>query len=134
MYHRDNRSREWEMATDWVTEQLRKAFIKINAKAEREEAKEKKRRARNELKARSRAVARAADESAKFALSQKIRPCHECGKPAKADPEFFLNPVMCQRCKDRSRDVDLGIHPRKRDDFSEITILKGGAPGFGRRK
>jgi hypothetical protein len=134
MYHRDNRSREWQMATDWVTEQLRKAFIQVNAKAEREETKQKKRRVRNELKARSKAVARAVEESAKFAQSQKIRPCHECGTPAKADPEFFLNPVMCQRCKDRSRDVDLGIHPRKRDDFSEITVFKGGAPGLGRRK
>lgn len=119
------------MATDWVTEQLRKAFIKINAKAERAEF---KRRKRAEAKLKASALAKAAEEAAAWSLSQKVRPCHECGKPAKADPDFFLNPVMCQRCKDRSRDVDLGIHPRKRDDFSEITIFKGGAPGLGRRK
>jgi hypothetical protein len=122
------------MATDWLTEQLRIAFIKINAKADRAAANEKKRQARKQSKLRAKAIAKAAEESAKFAQSQKIRPCRECGKPAKADPEFFLNPVMCQRCKDRSRDVDLGIHPRKRDDFSEITVFKGGAPGLGRRK
>lgn len=122
------------MATDWVTEQLRKAFIEINAQAHKAEAKEKKVKSRSELKIRSRAAARAAEESAKFAQSQKVRPCHECGKPAKADPEFFLNPVMCQRCKDRFRDVDLGIHPRKGDDFSEVTVFQGGAPGLGRRK
>ncbi|ENB9667751.1 hypothetical protein CMV24_29440 [Pseudomonas plecoglossicida] len=119
------------MATDWVTEQLRKAFIKINAKAERAET---KRRKRSEAKAKAQAKAKAAKESEAWALSQRVRPCHECGKPAKADPEFFLNPVICPKCKDRSRDVDLGIHPRKRDDFSEITVFKGGAPGLGRRK
>lgn len=122
------------MANDRLTEQLRNAFIKINAKADRVAANEKKRKARKQSKLRAKAIAKCAEDSAKFEQSQKIRPCQECGKPAKADPEFFLNPVICQRCKDRSRDIDLGIHPRKCDDFSEITVFKGGAPGLGRRR
>lgn len=122
------------MAIDWVTEQLRKAFIKINAEADRAAKREKKLRSRKDSKLRAKALDVAAEESEKWAQCQKVRPCRECGEPAKADPEFFLNPVICQRCKDRSRDIDLGIHPRKRDDFSEITVFKGGAPGLGRRK
>mgnify|MGYP001760158080 FL=1 len=122
------------MATDWVTEQLRKAFIKINAEAEKAIKRENKLRDRKKSKLRAAAIAKAAQESAEGEQSKKVRPCYECGRPAKADPEFFLNPVRCQRCKDLSRDVDLGVHPRKHDDFSEITVFKGGAPGLGRRK
>jgi endogenous inhibitor of DNA gyrase (YacG/DUF329 family) len=122
------------MATDWITEQLRKVFININTEADRADKKSQKRHDRKESKLRTKAISKAADESAKWVQSQKIRSCQECGKPTKADPEFFLNPVMCQRCKDRSRDIDLGIHSRKHDEFSEITVFKGGAPGLGRRK
>lgn len=120
------------MAMDSVTEQLRKAFIKINAQADEKAKKEAK--LRNRADCKSRAKAKAEEESAIWAQSQKIRPCYECGQPTKADPEFFLNPVMCQKCKHRSYDVDLGIHSRKRDEFSEITVFEGGAPGLGRRK
>ncbi len=84
--------------------------------------------------ARAKAVARAQAAEDAFNASMAIRPCRECGKPTKADPEFFLNPVTCQRCKDRSRDIDLGIHPRKHDNFSEVTVFKGGSPGLGKRK
>lgn len=83
---------------------------------------------------RDRATAKALAAANAFKSSQQIRPCIDCGAATNADPEFFLNPVMCQRCKDRSRDVDLGIHPRKHDDFSEIKVFKGGSPGLGKRK
>ena len=124
------------MATDdWVTEQLRLAFKKINAKADLESKKaSKKERRKLGVKDRLKAIARAEQASADLAKAMKTRPCSECGKPTKADPEFFLNPVMCQRCKDQSQDIDLGIHPRKHDDFSEITVFKGGSPGLGKRK
>lgn len=123
------------MATDWVTEQLRLAFKKINAKAELA-AKKASKKERRKLGAKDRlmAISRAQQATDDLAKAMKTRPCSECGKPAKADPEFFLNPVMCQRCKDQLRDIDLGIHPRKHDDFSEITVFKGGSPGLGKRK
>lgn len=122
------------MATDSVTEELRKAFIKVNAKAEKEAQRKKKKLSKLSPSGRAKAVERAARLAAEWEQAQRTRPCSECGKPAKADPEFFLNPVMCQRCKDQAHDVDLGIHPRKHEDFSEITVFKGGSPGLGKRK
>ncbi|WP_135309612.1 hypothetical protein [Pseudomonas nabeulensis] len=83
---------------------------------------------------RAKAIARAQAAEDAFKASMEIRLCRECGKPTKADPEFFLNPVTCQKCKDRARDIGLGIRPRKHDDYSEITVFKGGAPGLGKRK
>ncbi len=122
------------MATDLVNEQLRKAFITINAKAEKDAQSKKKKRRKLSSKDRAKAAERAAQSAAEWEQAQKTRPCRECGKPAKADPVFFLNPVMCQRCKDQAHDIDLGIHPCKHEDFSEITVFKGGSPGLGKRK
>ena len=104
----------------------------VSAKAVRRQGSNRNSAERKIIRERAAAKAQAAANA--FKASQQIRPCMECGMPTKADTEFFLNPVMCQRCKDLSRDIDLGVHPRKHDDFSEITVFKGGAPGLGRRK
>ena len=126
------------MAIDWLTEQLRKAFIPINKKADKAqkvaERELRKKERRKNSKARFARAEKARLDAESFEKSKVERPCRECGRPAKADPEFFLNPVLCQRCKGRANDIDLGIHPRKGDDFTEVTIFKGGAPGLGRRK
>lgn len=126
------------MAQDWVTEQLRKAFVRINKAAEAEEkraAKEQRKKDRkSSSKARAAAIARAQKQAEELEQSRTVRPCSECGKPAKADPEFFLNPVQCDHCRERSKSIDLGIHPRGSVEFSAVSILKGGAPGLGKRK
>jgi hypothetical protein len=126
------------MSVDWITEQLRIAFIPINKAAEKADKaalrkQRKEERAKN-AKSRLIATAKARAASEAFDESMKTRPCSECRKPTRADPEFFLNPVLCQKCKDRSRDIDLGIHPRAHDHFSEVTVFKGGSPGLGKRK
>ena len=126
------------MVQDWVTEQLRIAFIRINKAAEAAEKNalkaQRKKERRDTAKSRAAATDRARQKAEELEQSRSIRPCADCGKPAKADPEFFLNPVLCDHCLERSQSIDLGIHPRKSVDFSAVSILKGGAPGLGKRK
>ena len=126
------------MAQDWVTEQLRIAFVRINKAAdaaEKSAAKAKRKKERQATaKARAAALDRARKQAEALQQSMASRPCSDCGKPAKADPEFFLNPVQCDHCRERSKSIDLGIHPRGSVEFSAVSILKGGAPGLGKRK
>lgn len=126
------------MSDDSVLWQLRRAFARINKQAEAAERSAERVRRKAERKKGSRirsiAAAKAKEDAEKFGASILARPCSECGKPAKADPEFFLNPVQCERCSSLSQSIHLGIHARESIDFSEVTILKGGAPGLGKRK
>ncbi|MBH3440499.1 hypothetical protein [Pseudomonas luteola] len=118
------------MEDEWVIRELQKAFEKINKKANKEERRKSK-KANRALRQAS--IKRAAEQIAESEKAMLVRPCCECGKPAKADPEFFLNPVKCERCLKNSS-IDLGIRPRDSGSFSSITVFKGGAPGLGKRR
>ncbi|MCV4343285.1 hypothetical protein [Pseudomonas capsici] len=68
------------------------------------------------------------------ALAAKYRDCRECGRPVHVGENIPLSPVRCGRCRGRDGQIDLGIKSRSGNDFSEITVLPGGAPGLGKRK
>lgn len=118
--------------------QLRYAFAYINKKARAEEHHADLARREPELrrrrKEREAAAAKARAEEEKYQATMRTRPCSECGKPTSADPDFFLNPVQCERCVSLGESIKLGINAREAVGFSEVTILPGGAPGLGKRK
>lgn len=118
--------------------QLRYAFAYLNKKARAEEHQADLARREPELRRRRKereiAAANAKADEKKFQASLLTRPCIECGKPTSADPDFFLNPVQCERCASISQSIQLGISARESADFREVTILPGGAPGLGKRK
>lgn len=122
------------MESDWLTTELKKAFVEINRTAEKQAKREAKKSRKAERRRNLKAVEAAEKLREAHHEATIVRPCSECGKPTKADPEFFLNPVRCHHCKDLSRSIDLGIHPRRSVDFSSVRILQGGAPGLGKRK
>lgn len=118
--------------------QLRYAFAYLNKKARAEEHQADLARREPELrkrrKEREAAAAKAKADEEKFQASLLTRPCTECGKPTTADPEFFLNPVQCERCISLGQSIHLGINARESIGFREVTIVQGGAPGLGKRK
>jgi endogenous inhibitor of DNA gyrase (YacG/DUF329 family) len=67
-------------------------------------------------------------------LAAKYRDCRECGRPVHIGDNIPLYPVRCDRCRNRDGQIDLGIRASKGNQFSEITVVPGGAPGLGRRK
>jgi endogenous inhibitor of DNA gyrase (YacG/DUF329 family) len=67
-------------------------------------------------------------------LAAKYRDCRECGRLVHIGEDIPLYPVRCERCRKRDGQIDLGIKANKSNQFSEITVLPGGAPGLGKRK
>ncbi|POQ05511.1 hypothetical protein CXB42_05050 [Pseudomonas syringae pv. syringae] len=67
-------------------------------------------------------------------LAAKYRDCRECGRPVHIGENIPLYPVRCERCRNRDGQIDLGIRASKGSQFSEITVVPGGAPGLGKRK
>lgn len=124
-----------DMDIDELIAELKEALSAKPGKAEKAELRlQKKKDRRKNSKLHKKALAKAQADALLAAKSAMHRPCSECGKPAKPDPDFFLNPVQCSHCSQRSRDFDLGIRPKSSANLASIRILRGGAPGLGKRK
>lgn len=64
----------------------------------------------------------------------KYRRCSSCDIPVLRGEPVLQLPFMCSHCKSRYKEIDLGIHVRANDGFSEARVFQGGAPGLGKGK
>lgn len=64
----------------------------------------------------------------------KYRRCSSCEIPVLRGEPVLELPFMCSHCKARYKEIDLGIHVRASEGFSEARVFQGGAPGLGKGK
>lgn len=133
---------------DRVTRELRRAFQLVNKKAERME------REASELVKKQAAAARRAERRAnrppadvrlklriarKEAIAMLDKPicleyrCLECGAVLEALGEEEPG-QLCAPCLSRLRQLIPGLRSENSTEFSEISIVPGGAPGGGKRR
>lgn len=77
---------------------------------------------------------RAQAEAAFRKNPSKYRRCSSCEVPVLRGEPVLELPFMCSHCKARYREIDLGIHTRTGEGFSEARVFQGGAPGLGKGK
>lgn len=113
-----------------LDDQLKAAFAAINKEACKRDRKAARKLKKKRVKDLARAVRRNEELISSIEKSRQTRPCSECGKATRADPDFFLNPVQCEDCKSWSAQ---GRSRQNRTQFSASTVVQGGAPGLGKR-
>lgn len=84
--------------------------------------------------AKARFEERALAEAAYKKNPSGYRRCKSCSIPVAFSGYALEYPFLCSRCKSRYSEIDLGIHVKGEDGYSEHKVFQGGSPGLGRRK
>lgn len=133
---------------DRVTRELRRAFRLVNKEAERKEreaAEQIKKEERSKRRAERLANRPSPDVRRKLRIARKEamemigKPvslearCVECGIVLSTDADEEHG-RLCKPCASRLRQLIPGFHSDDSTEFTEITIVPGGAPGSGKRR
>ncbi|WP_425221734.1 hypothetical protein [Pseudomonas sp.] len=59
--------------------------------------------------------------------------CNDCGVPLDNPEEILRLSNLCPKCLSRSRALDAAFRSRSDTEYTDVTLLPGGAPGLGKR-
>lgn len=76
---------------------------------------------------------RAQRRQASERLGAHVANCSDCGSPLENPEEILRLSNLCPKCLSRSRALDGAFRSRSDTEYTDVTLLPGGAPGLGKR-